>query len=492
MPDVLQTEGSLSLERIEITPVAALVGDIVQDRRTGYLTIIQPPLRRVLYWSQGELVLITSAASEDSLSEFLVRRGVIGTSSAFQMLTDDPTDVVAKFHESGLLDLSSRQALLRDWITSLFVPLFGLDEGTAIFTLDEAIEPEKRVFLTSTAALVLEGVRAITNGLVLRRSLGDLKREIEPAHDARHGIDIIPLTETERKIASALDAPTSIEALLKRFQNESVVAAKVVIALMTIGTFEIVESRPATQSMQSADEMQRDLELLAAIGSSDQRSLRAVALSRQLGSFDHYQVLDVPRAATRQQIINAAEQMKTQYNPVSYPPIVRDSVQTILRRVDEAASVLKDNVRRQAYDKLLQQRGGRADDLQRRVTQRSIAQQNYNRARDLAAEGDYYGAIVLLRQAVNFASDMAEAWYLLGTCQERNPMWRRDAAESFQKALSADPNYTDALISLGDLYRAQGMISRAQSCYEDALKIDAENAEARTRLTALKKSSRDR
>ena len=60
----------------------------------------------------------------------------------------------------------------------------------------------------------------------------------------------------------------------------------------------------------SFDDMQRDLELLAAIGASDQRSLRAVALSRQLQKMDHYQILDVPRAATRAQILNQADEQK--------------------------------------------------------------------------------------------------------------------------------------------------------------------------------------
>jgi len=104
---------------------------------------------------------------------------------------------------------------------------------------------------------------------------------------------------------------------------------------------------------------------------------------------------------------------------------------------------------------LLEQRTGRggSDELQRRATQRSIANQNFQRARELSATGDYYGAIVLLKQTVNFAPDHAEAWHLLGACQERNPKWRRDAAESFQRALSLDPNSVEVLISLGDLYR---------------------------------------
>ena len=105
----------MSLERIEITPFAVIVGDLLQERRTGYLTIIRSPLRKVLYWTQGELVLITSSAPEDSLGDFLVRRGIVTADRASQMLSDDPTNAVAKFHEAGLLELAWRQTLLREW-----------------------------------------------------------------------------------------------------------------------------------------------------------------------------------------------------------------------------------------------------------------------------------------------------------------------------------------------------------------------------------------
>jgi hypothetical protein len=43
------------------------------------------------------------------------------------------------------------------------------------------------------------------------------------------------------------------------------------------------------------------------------------------------------------------------------------------------------------------------------------------------------------------------------------------------------------MISLGDLYKSEGMISRAQTCYEDVLKIWSENQQAKSRLAALKK-----
>src|SRR5260221_8465072 len=243
--------------------------------------------------------------------------------------------------------------------------------------------------------------------------------------------------------------------------------------------------------MANADEMLRDLEILAQIGSNDQRSLRAVGFSRQLPLMDHYQILDVPRAANRTQILAAAEARRRIYDPTTYPAVIRDAITTIQKRIDEAVLTLADVGRRQSYDKLLTRRTSGSfrsgEEVQRRMTQRSIAEQNFAKARELSVSGDYYGAIVLLRQAVKFVPEHAEAWYLLGSCQERNPKWRREAAESFQQALSIDPNHLHALISLCDLYRSEGLTSRAQSCYEDVLKIAPENPQAKSRLVALKK-----
>lgn len=450
--------------------------------------VVQPPLRKTLFWSQGDLSLITSRAPEDSLAEFLVRRGVIPSDRALTLLSDDPTEAAARFQESGLLDRSARQTLLREWMVAQLMPLFSLDEGTAVFNEDQAIEPEKRIFLQSTPAVVLEGIRGITNGLVLRRSLGDLKREIGRHREAGSILDGIPLTDSERSIADALAEPRTIEVFLKQFTNDSVTAARVVIAMTALGVFVSVENAAPRAAATDEGDTQRDLELLVAIGSNDQRSLRAVALSRRMSSMDHYQFLEVPRASARGQIVSAADEKRRAYSTATYPAVVKEALTAINTRIGEASATLSNPTRRQAYDKLLDQRatGGSAD-LKRRETQQSMARQNLARARELSAAGDYYGAIVLLRQSVNFAPDLTEAWHLLGACQERNPKWRRDAAESFQRALALDPNSVDVLISLGDLYRSEGMVSRAQACYEDVLKIEPDNPEGKSRLAALKK-----
>ena len=161
----------------------------------------------------------------------------------------------------------------------------------------------------------------------------------------------------------------------------------------------------------------------------------------------------------------------------------------IHRRLDEALDVLKDATRRAVVRQAPPLAARRRRGVDPAATHAALDRRAEFRegAASSTSDGDYYGAIVLLKQAVHFVPDHADAWALLGACQERNPRWRRDAAESFQMALSIDPNNVEAMISLGDLYRAQGMISRAQTCYEDVLKISSENQQAKTRLGQLKK-----
>lgn len=478
----------MSLERIEITPFALIAGEILQHRRTGQLTLLKSQHRKVLYWSQGELVLSVSSHPADSLAEYLSRRAAVTADRAAQLFAADPENAVAAFHEMGLLDLSARQTLVREWLAMQFIPLFSLDEGTAAWSEEQAVSPEKRVFVQSTAALLIEGIRSITNGLVLRRSLGDLKREIGPTGKSRFPIESLPLNEAEQKIAAAFGTPQTIETFLKEHAHDSIAAARVVIGLLALGILGDVEYQDRASQALSFDEMQRDLELLAAIGSNDPRSLRAVALARQLPVLDHYQLIDVPRAATRTQIVTAAETQKRKYDPATFPPVIREELLAINRSLDQALNVLRDPGRRGAYDRILQQGSGRSDSsMQQRLTRRTIAEQNLGHARELSAKGDYYGAIVLLKQAVDYAPDLAAAWLLLGSCQERNPKWRREAAESLQTALSLDPNMIDAMIALGDVYKSEGLASRAQSCYEDVLKIAPDDQQAKSRLAALKK-----
>jgi hypothetical protein len=477
----------VSLDRLEIRPPAEIIGEVVADRGTGMLSFLTNYERTDLYWSLGDLVLAHSTQKEASLPEFLVHRGLVSAERAAELAPDDPTRVAELMFESELVDPSVKQSALREWTASLLLPVFSLSEGTAAFEEGNALPPERRVFIPSTAGLILEGVRSITNGLVLKRSLGDTSRMIRRARESRFSLANIPLTRDETRIAKGLEEPIKIADLLKKFPGESALAARTIIAMMTLGAFE-PHSEEEIVATADIDRSEQELELMVAIGPSDQRSLSAVGFARQMNQMDYYHLFDIPRGATRALIEEHWDKLRKQFDPATYPPVVRPTTQDICARLDEAHRVLTTKGLRADYDRLLAEgHGGNHDAIHRMLVKRTIAEQNFEKATDHATRGDYFDAIVLLKQTVRYVPDHADAWYLLGSCQRQNPKWSRDAMESMQRAIASNPNFVDAILTLGDLYRDGGLAARARACYEDVLAIDPEHGEAATRLKTLKK-----
>lgn len=479
----------MSLERLEITPVSAVIGTIVTDRDSGQLTVICRNARTDLWWSQGDLVLATTSAKERSLATFLTGNGHVSTDAEAALAVKDPAEIALRFFESGLVPADRVGPLLREWISSIVVPLFSLEEGTSAWEGGTALEPERRVFIPSPAAIILEGIRGITSGLALKRSLGDTSRRIRMAREPRFDIDVIPLLDDERRALSGLDGPKTIGEFLKQFPRESALAARVVIEMLTLGIVEIERPEPERETREEMERSERDLAIMSALGPSDDRSLRAFAFARHAQSSDYYKILDLPKGATRANIVANYEKLRKLFEPSTYPPILQPLLSETIQILDRAHEVLTSTAKRAEYDRLMSQ--GRGNDpraVHKMLVRRSIAESNVAKARELVVAGDYYGAVVLLKQSVNYIPDHSDAWFLLATCQQRNPnqKWQRDAMESLQRSISANPNHVEAILTLGDLYRNAGLSARARACYEDVLAIEPDNGEAKLRLKSLK------
>jgi TolA-binding protein len=476
----------LSLERLEINPFPNIIREILQDRRSGILTLVASGSRRIIHWAYGDVVLVESDRPEEMLHNYLLKQSSISRGAASELEQAGSRNAALHFAETEMVPPAARHSLLRQWMSSVLAPLFSLDAGTAAFDEGDPLAPEERVFV-STPALVLEGIRTIQSGLVLRSSLGDLKREIEPVFDPPYEIETLPLTSEERGVAEALEGPTLLQDFLKTAPVSSVVASRTVIAMFTFGLCREVVHRQVSEG--AFDTTQQDMQILSAIA-GDQNALEAVALSRQMERLDHYRFLDVPKAATRTQIVLRTEALQRKFDPGNYPPIVRDAVLRIRKRIDEALALLQDSEKRHAYDELLETRhaGASPRSIEQQAARRSLARQNYRKADELFLKGDYHTAIVLLEQTVKFEPNNADAWHLLGMNQRNNPNWRRNAADSFHRALSIDPSRLETMIALGDLYFEQKMPSRARNFYEEALRTDPESDLVKSRLKKVAKA----
>ncbi|MBI2213349.1 MAG: tetratricopeptide repeat protein [Acidobacteria bacterium] len=477
----------MTLARFELTPLSEIIAPIIADRESGRLTIVSRDERAGLWWVQGDLVLASTTTPGRSLGSFLENGGHVTAGAAASLHDADPADVAHRFFELALVSSDRAWPLLREWTESVVLPLFSLEEGTCAWESGTALEPERRVFIPSTASLVLAGIRAISSGLALKRSVGDLSRRIRFSREPRFALDVLPVNDDERRIAESLGEPTTIAEFVKRAGRESVLAVRVTIEMLTLGVFEVEGPEPEQDDRELVERSERDLAIMSALGTTDERSLRAFAFARHAERSDYYTLLDLPKGATRSNIVSNYEKLRKMFDPVSFPLILRPLLNETVHTLDRAHDVLTNTAKRAEYDRLMAQgRGSDVRAVHKMLARRNIAESNFAKARELVVAGDYHGAMMLLRQTVTYVPDHADAWFLLSTCQQKNPHWKREAMESLQRAISANPNFTEAILTLGDLYRNAGLSARARACYEDVIAIEPENGEAKTRLKSLK------
>lgn len=478
----------MELHRLEVDPLTQAIGEILQNRSSGCLTVIASHIQRRIHWAYGEIALIESDKPLETLPHFLFNRGIIDEEQRGELEQFDSKNVALQFTESELVETTERLHLLREWISSAVLPLFSLEQGTLTFSDDDPLPPEQRV-LVSTSSVVMDGIRSIQSGLILRNALGDLSRIIEPNPDPPYRIETLPMTDQELEIIDKLEERQTIQDFLRAFPRGSTLATRTVIALLTFGIIRVTDE--GEREFREYDDTERDMATLAAIA-GDQQALGILALSKQLDNMDHYKVLEIPPKATRSQISMRVEELRQKYDSMEYPAAVKEAVKKIRDRIEEARELLLNAEHREAYDSLLRTRRAAAHrTIKQLAARRTLALQNIRKAENLILRNDHYTALVLLQQAVKFEPDNAKAWHLLGEVQNQNPKWRRDAADAYMRALSIEPNRIETMIALGDLYFNQRMYTRARNHYQEVLQIDPVHELALSRMKKVEKKSKE-
>lgn len=108
-------------------------------------------------------------------------------------------------------------------------------------------------------------------------------------------------------------------------------------------------------------------------------------------------------------------------------------------------------------------------------------------ARVHEVEGNLDAAVLRAGDAVRFAPNSVEALYEFGrlSYNRGTPDDMARAEQIFQAILQVDPNYVNALFSLGLLHERHGEVGRALNLYRRVAELAPANAEIRERIRAL-------
>jgi tetratricopeptide (TPR) repeat protein len=110
------------------------------------------------------------------------------------------------------------------------------------------------------------------------------------------------------------------------------------------------------------------------------------------------------------------------------------------------------------------------------------AEHYYQQGRARYERKEYHAAVHLLREAIKLDPSRAPYHYHLGVALIRNPRTRREAEEHLSKAADLEPYSAQIRVKLGMLYKEVGLTKKAESYFQQAIRLDPDNRAARREL----------
>lgn len=215
---------------------------------------------------------------------------------------------------------------------------------------------------------------------------------------------------------------------------------------------------------------------------------------------DYYEVLDVPRAATPDEVKDAYHTLARLYHPDRFhqgDADLRNSVESAFARIAQAYEVLGDATQRAAYERKRAAKPGgdagkKADGRKDKPATpskkgESRAEVSFQKGMDALARNQIDEAVQLLAEAANL--EPREALYRAnyGRALMNQPNRRRIAESELQAAVALEPDNPTFRVMLAELYQRVGLRRRAEGEAARALASDPGNQAARALLASLKK-----
>jgi len=223
----------------------------------------------------------------------------------------------------------------------------------------------------------------------------------------------------------------------------------------------------------------------------------------------YYDILGLDPFASEKEIKQAYRQMARTLHPdKAKDEKERKEKEKLFADVSEAYNILKDKIKRSDYDlklKKLEEKGyfvqkkpdkksassqtvpdGTATRGERAKEKDNIARKAYTKGMQVLKSGDYAKAITFFEAAIE-NDDGSESIYFYRIAQSMMHARKSftKAAEYCNKAIAKEPyNYHYKLL-LGEIYEMAGIFTNARKIYEEILKWDKTNVDAKERLKKM-------
>jgi len=210
-----------------------------------------------------------------------------------------------------------------------------------------------------------------------------------------------------------------------------------------------------------------------------------LSLRDMLPAMTLYQILDIPKTASDEEIKKAYFQMARKFHPDRFDRKLladfKGPIDEVFDNITRAYRTLSNKESRRVYDAKSAPAAAQ-EDVQESYRRADI---KFRQGKTLYGQGRYEEALAYLEEAIRIRRDKGDYYLLLAMCESRLKAYVQKAEQDFLKAIQLEPWNPEGYVGLALLYKSEGLKTKAIKQLEKALEAEPDHASAREALGEL-------
>ncbi|HPW17376.1 MAG TPA: DnaJ domain-containing protein [Candidatus Aminicenantes bacterium] len=458
--------------------IAVRLRDVFFNKRTGRLIYRRKDILKYLFFEKGAIFQVKTNQPDERLGEILYKLERI-PKEAHARLDEyiEPNKNLGEvlrtrgvISEDDLAEALSHQ--IREAVLNVF-PFFDAEfdfqphEGFGAGTVESRV---------SVPLLIEYGIRRMQPNPLLQAFLA----RQTPVLGLKTYAYL--LTAEERDILDKVNGADPAEVILKTLTMPGEQFWKSLYLFYCLGVVDL----PGLGSGAPAADLRERVRPPSAVRPDVPREIAEVlSLRDMLPAMTLYQILDVPKTASEEDIKKAYFALARKFHPDRFDRKAaaefKGPIDEVFDGINNAYRVLSNKDSRRVYDAKSAPAASQ-EDVQETYRRADV---KFRQGKTLYGQGRYDEAIAYLEEAIRIRRDKGDYFLLLAMCESKIKAFGRKAEQDFLKAIQLEPWNPEGYVGLAMLYKAAGLQTKAVKQLEKALEAEPEHASAREALDEL-------
>jgi len=469
-----------------VNHIAVHLRDIYFNKRTGRLIYRRGEILKYFFFDKGVIFQVKTNQLDERLGEILYKLERIPKEAHARIdeYIEPGKNIGEVLKTRGVISENDLGEALAQQIRDSVLSAFGFFDADLEFQAHEEFGGDSCESRVSVPLLIEYGIRRMPASPGLQSFLA--RRIPVPGRKTYAYL----LTGEEREILEKVTGADSAEAIMRSLTMPADQFWKSLYLFYCLGVVDLpagpvtgAAAAPGTRSGPAGE----------TADGVPQQIAEVLNLHDLLPSVTHYQLLDIAKTASDEEVKKAYFQLARRFHPDRFDRQVagdfRTQIDEVFDAINNAYRVLSNKELRRIYDAKAGQVSVQ-EDVQESLKKADI---KFRQGKTLHGQGRYEEAITYLEEAVRMRRDKGDYYLLLAMCESKVPAYVKKAEQDFLKAIQLEPWNPEGYMGLGLLYKTEGLQTKAVKQLEKALEVDPEHASAREALdeiTGKKKGSK--